>query len=239
MWLKSAKGQLKVSIAGENSLIIYFGESLAQVDSVAIIETAHYLKQQLGNALVDLVPSYCSLMVTYDPLLTDHFAVSKCIAASFDDKQSTKSDERKIITLPVYYDAQVAPDLARIAEHAQLSIEQVIALHSQQSYAVYAIGFAPGFAFLGEVDERIAMARLATPRQRVPAGSVAIADRQTAVYPATSPGGWNIIGLCPTLLFDPDNSPHIPFEVGDTVTFNAISKQEFIAQGGTLPETII
>ena len=99
---------------------------------------------------------------------------------------------------------------------------------------MYAVGFAPGFAYLGEVDERIAASRLATPRQQVPRGSVAIADRQTAVYPAQSPGGWNLIGVCPQRMFDPNLIPSMPVQVGDRVRFDAIDKQTFLALGGEL-----
>jgi len=140
----------------------------------------------------------------------------------------------ELITLPVYYSRESGPDLELIAERGQLSVEDVIEIHQQQEYRVYAIGFAPGFAYLGEVDERIAAPRLATPRQKVPRGAVAIADRQTAVYPAPSPGGWNLIGLCPTRMFDPAKTPSMPVKVGDRIRFSAISRDVFIARGGEL-----
>ena len=139
-----------------------------------------------------------------------------------------------LLTLPVYYDLESGPDLEIIAELGNISIDEVITIHQQQEYRVYAIGFAPGFAYLGEVDERIAAPRLATPRQKVPRGAVAIADRQTAVYPAVSPGGWNLIGLCPTRMFDPDKQPSMPVKVGDRIKFSAITRDEFLAQGGEL-----
>ena len=121
-----------------------------------------------------------------------------------------------------------------IAERGKISVDQVIEIHQQQEYRVYAIGFAPGFAYLGEVDERIAAPRLATPRMKVPRGAVAIADRQTAVYPAPSPGGWNLIGLCPTRMFDPEKQPSMPVQVGDRIQFKAIDREEFISLGGEL-----
>jgi KipI family sensor histidine kinase inhibitor len=138
------------------------------------------------------------------------------------------------VSLPVYYSTESGPDLQTVAESAGLSVEEVIAIHQQTEYHVYAIGFAPGFAYLGEVDQRIATPRLATPRQQVPRGAVAIADRQTAVYPAQSPGGWNLIGHCPQLMFAPTNSPTMPVKVGDRVRFEAIDKATFKAMGGTL-----
>jgi KipI family sensor histidine kinase inhibitor len=121
-----------------------------------------------------------------------------------------------------------------LANNAGLSIEEVVSIHQQSEYRVYAIGFAPGFAYLGELDSRIAAPRLATPRQKVPRGAVAIADRQTAVYPAESPGGWNLIGLCPEPMFDPGVEPSMPVQVGDRVRFKAISRESYLDMGGLL-----
>ena len=111
----------------------------------------------------------------------------------------------------------------------------MVTLHAGVEYRVYAIGFAPGFAYLGQVDERIAAPRLATPRPRVPRGSVAIADRQTAVYPSESPGGWNLIGRCPVAMFDPAAEPAMPVTVGDRVRFEPVDRERFLALGGELP----
>src|SRR5690606_25015219 len=140
----------------------------------------------------------------------------------------------KRIELPVHYSTESGPDLARVAALNHCDITDVIDRHSQWDYLVYAIGFAPGFAYLGEVDDAIATPRHRTPRLRVPRGAVAIADRQTAVYPAPSPGGWNLIGLCPTPLFRPDANPAVPIAVGDLVRFRPISRGEFLALGGEL-----
>jgi KipI family sensor histidine kinase inhibitor len=148
--------------------------------------------------------------------------------------QSSTVGSGRSVVLPVYYAPESGEDLERLAANAGLSIEDVIAIHSGGNYRVYAIGFAPGFAYLGEVDERIAAPRLPTPRQRVPRGAVAIADRQTAVYPAVSPGGWNLIGRCPVRMFDPDATPSMPVAVGDRVRFEPVSRQRFLELGGTL-----
>jgi KipI family sensor histidine kinase inhibitor len=128
----------------------------------------------------------------------------------------------------------VALDLEEISIKTNLSIENIISLHSNKLYDVYAIGFLPGFAYLASVDEKIAMPRLESPRKVIPKGSVAIADTQTAVYPQNSPGGWNIIGRTAMELFDKDLSSLSPFEVGYKVKFNSISKEVFIKQGGIL-----
>ncbi|MDW2127669.1 carboxyltransferase domain-containing protein, partial [Vibrio sp. 2033] len=118
-------------------------------------------------------------------------------------------------------------------EEQGIDLGALIDAHTKPVYTVSAIGFAPGFAFLSDVEESIAMPRLKTPRTFVPSGSVGIADSKTAVYPSDSPGGWNIIGRSPLALFS-DTPPFIPFEVGDKVTFYAVSKQEFLELGGAL-----
>ena len=227
--------QHSISIAGENSLIIYFGDKPTAAIASQIAQTAHKLRETIDQVLVDLVPSYGSLLVIYNPLQTDHHAVRATIRQALSNLTTADNQvEGRLVSLPVYYSAESGPDLKALADGARLTTEQVIAIHQETEYRVYAIGFAPGFAYLGEVDLRIAAPRLATPRVKVPRGAVAIADRQTAVYPAQSPGGWNLIGLCPELMFDPNASPSMPVQVGDRVRFTAIDKYRFLELGGGL-----
>ena len=136
------------------------------------------------------------------------------------------------MTLPVWYGPESGPDLVELADSNGLSVDEVVQRHHTREYRVYAIGFAPGFAYLGEVDEVIARPRLTTPRQQVPTGSVGIADRQTAVYPAESPGGWNLIGRCPVRMFDPLAAVSMPVGVGDRIQFEPISRSEHLELGG-------
>jgi KipI family sensor histidine kinase inhibitor len=165
---------------------------------------------------------------------TDPFAVRTALQQALSNLDGNESTSGQLVTLPVYYSEESGPDLNVVAKLRNISIEDVIEIHQQQEYRVYAIGFAPGFAYLGEVDERIAAPRLSTPRQKVPRGAVAIADRQTAVYPAQSPGGWNLIGLCPTRMFNPELQPSMPVQVGDRIRFKAIERDEFLQLGGEL-----
>ena len=225
---------MRIEIAGENALIIYFGEQTDPRISAQVQQAEHLLRSQLGGDLIDMVASYASLLVIYDPLRTDHFAVRSAIRHVVDGLEEHDAQAGQVVALPVYYSEESGPDLADLAKRAGLSVEEVIQIHSSQEYRVYAIGFAPGFAYLGEVDPRIAAPRLSTPRLKVPRGAVAIADQQTAVYPAVSPGGWNLIGLCPTPMFNPDADPTMPVQVGDRVTFRPIEREEFIALGGEL-----
>lgn len=249
MSLKAAQ-PFRIEVASECSLIVYFDVPLSNQLAGIIGQFCDQLMQVTTGLSVELVPSYTSVLVKYSPFLTDHFAMKQLIRESLTlslealnnlnsiltsgNSESPDDSEvaNNIVELPVYYGEDVGPDLTRIAEHHGLSTEQVINLHVSQSYRVYAIGFAPGFGYMGEVDPKIAMPRLATPRNVVPKGAVAIADRQTAIYPAASPGGWNIIGRCPNDMFDPTKTPPMPFKVGDSVRFVAVDYDEFVRLGG-------
>lgn len=225
---------MRIDIAGQNAFIVYFAEQASPEVSALIQAAASRIAGEMRDCLVDLVPSYASLLVLYDLDRGDPFAVRQRLRAALTDLDPADSADGELVTLPVYYSAESGPDLEALAERGGLDVDEVIEIHQQGEYRVYAIGFAPGFAYLGEVDERIAAPRLATPRQKVPRGAVAIADRQTAVYPAVSPGGWNLIGLCPTRMFDPGETPSMPVKVGDRVRFEAIGRDDFIARGGEL-----
>ncbi|GAA0703082.1 allophanate hydrolase subunit 1 [Marinobacterium maritimum] len=227
---------MRVEVAGESALIIYFGEHGQPGVAAAVAHAAERLRAVLGFRLVDLVPSYASLLVIYDAFRTDHLEVKKMIAKVLNNSDCRSDESGRLVTLPVYYGCEAGADLESLAERVGLTPEEVVELHQAGEYRVYAIGFAPGFAYLGDVDARIACPRLATPRQRVPRGAVGIADRQTAIYPAVSPGGWNLIGRCPERMFDPDREPSMPVRVGDRVRFKSISRDEFIALGGSLDD---
>ncbi|MFV8816212.1 5-oxoprolinase subunit PxpB [Haliea sp. E17] len=225
---------MELHAAGENALILYLGEETSPAVSARVQAAAAAAEIALGEDLVDLVPSYASLLVIYDPLRTDHFSVGQRLRGCLAGLDASLATEGETRVLPVYYHPEAGEDLSTLAANAGLTVDQVIELHSGCEYRVYAIGFAPGFAYLGEVDERIAAPRLATPRQRVPRGAVAIADRQTAVYPAPSPGGWNLIGRCPVRMFDPAAEPPMPVSVGDRVRFQPIDRARFLELGGEL-----
>lgn len=225
---------MELHSAGENALILYLGQDTSPLVAARVQAAASAIETALGDDLVDLVPSYASVLVIFDPMKTDHLSVGHRLRAALTDLSANSTVEGRTVVLPVYYAAESGADLEALAQRTGLSVAEVISLHCGTEYRVYAIGFAPGFAYLGQVDERIAAPRLATPRLKVPRGAVAIADRQTAVYPAVSPGGWNLIGRCPTRMFDPDATPPMPVTVGDRVRFEAISREDFLALGGEL-----
>ncbi|WP_286290788.1 5-oxoprolinase subunit PxpB [Thalassotalea piscium] len=232
-------------MAGENAFIIYFtlaasvNNEKKNADIIRYVASiSHKVQLKLANIVLNVIPAYHSLLIVFD---TDKSSFNQCqslvenlMLNSNQQLYSVNSLSTKTLTLPIYYDESVGPDLARIAKHAKLTVAEVINLHQQGTYYVNAIGFAPGFAYLGEVNSKIAMPRLTSPRLSVPKGAVAIAEQQTAIYPASSPGGWNIIGRCPLTLFDINKEQPMSFSLGDTVTFDSVDKNTFLSLGGEL-----
>lgn len=226
--------------AGVDAIILYFADHISESANQRVQQFRDYLQRNAGDWITELVPAYSSLLVYYDVLQRTESQVKhslKELLESLDDA-STSGEQQQVTehVIEVYYDQSVGPDLARVAKQHGLSVEQVIEKHQQQSYRVYAVGFAPGFAYLGEVAEDLQTPRLDSPRDKVAAGSVAIAERQTAVYPLPSPGGWNIIGRTAKTLYDPSSGELNTMKSGDRVRFTGISKEAFLAQGGLLDE---
>lgn len=190
--------------------------------------------QAFGPALVDLVPSYTTLLVVFDPLQlsTDQARQTLLGIITTLEPDATSTDDGKLHEIATWYDLSVGPDLVRVAERSDMTIDTVIDTHSQRDYRVFALGFSPGFAFMGLLDSRLNCPRMDTPRQKVPAGSVAIAGQQTAAYPAVTPGGWNLIGRTCARLFDRHRDGFSLLKVGDRVRFVAVDRQTFEREGG-------
>ncbi len=226
---------MKFAVASVDSLIIYFGDKIGFVEAKDVRKAFYALKEAKLPGITELIPSYASLMISYDFLNFSYEQICKNIK---EDLEQSEEFYKEVLTrsmvLPVYYGTDVGLDLQSLAKVKNLSIQEVIDIHSSREYFVYAIGFAPGFPYMGEVDETIALPRLANPRVKVPKGSVGIADNQTAVYPRVSPGGWNIIGRTPIEMFDTSYEGFSYLKVGDKVRFEPISKEEFLSQGGEL-----
>ena len=224
---------MRIEVAGENALIVYMGDTLSPCVADRVRFLDQQLRKRLADQLVDTVPSYASVLVIYRPDRIRMEALQEHIEEfGRATSEPMAKEDGLLVTLPVWYGPEAGPDLMALAETNGLSPDEVVQRHHAREYRVYAIGFAPGFAYLGEVDEAIARPRLATPRQHVPTGSVGIADRQTAVYPAESPGGWNLIGRCPVRIFDPQAAAPMPMGVGDRIQFEPISRSEYLKLGG-------
>jgi len=224
---------MQFKIASVDSLIIYFGNEISQDVSTKVKKAFKSISALKDEALIEIIPSYNSIFITYD-IFTYNFNTLKEKIESSITLDILEKIEEKIVTIDVYYGSEVGFDLEDISKKTSLSISEIISIHSNKLYDVYAIGFLPGFAYLGNVDKRIAMSRLSSPRKIIPKGSLAIADTQSAIYPQNSPGGWNIIGKTAMKLFDKKLATLSPLSVGNKVNFNPITKEEFLKQGGIL-----
>lgn len=221
---------------GCEALIIRFGRRIERQITPRIRNLSERIAALNIHGLLDQVPAYTTLTLHFDLRRTSYQALRAQIKPLLNDLTEIDQVGGKQIIIPVCYHPDLGPDLERIAHYHQITIDEVIERHCQQSYQVYAIGFAPGFAYLGEVADDLATPRLETPRTVVPAGSVAIADRQTAVYPVDTPGGWNIIGRTAMPMFDRNQPGLCPLQIGDEVQFRPVSQAEFIKAGGHLDD---
>ena len=230
------KSAITITQLSENTLLILFQQTISIDNARAIARVQKAIQAELGHLLVDTIVAYASIHVSFNLLQTSAEALMAQLATVLEHMVDSEADERaaQVIEIPVYYGDEVALDLASLAAQKGLDTQQVIEIHSRPYYDVFAIGFAPGFAYLGNVDDRIACARKATPRAYVAPGSVAIADQQTAVYPSASPGGWQIIGRTPMSLVDYDHHTLCPFSIGDQVKFTPISRADYLCLGGVL-----
>ncbi|MGH1539725.1 MAG: 5-oxoprolinase subunit PxpB [Arenicella sp.] len=227
---------MQIKSISENSLIIYFGQEINTQTHSKVTAAVALIERNLNEIIIDLIPSYNSIHITYDINKVLSAGVRQLLRETLQvntEQESTKSNDN-IIEIPVYYGADVSLDLSYISQQTELSEQEVIDIHSSKTYNVFAIGFSPGFAYLGNVDERIALPRKTTPRTKIAAGSLGIADQQTAIYPSESPGGWQIIGRTPVSLVDYASESLTPFTTGDQVRFKPIDRAEFIQLGGVL-----
>lgn len=214
---------------GDAALLLAFEPAI----DLRINRRVHAVATDLASrglpGVLDIVPAYASCAVHFDPLRTDRGALS----AAVDEAVSRSADAGETpaptspVEIPVCYGGAFGPDLPIVTAHAGCSEDDVIRLHAGREYRVFMIGFLPGFPYLGPLDDRIVLPRRESPRSRVPAGSVAIAGRQTGIYPVDAPGGWHIIGRTPLTLFDPSSSPPARFAPGDAVRFVPVDERAY------------
>lgn len=222
----------RIEVVAIDCLMVRLFDAIAEANMPWMLAATQRLRSGFGAALVDLVPSYTTLMVHYDLTAVSPAQARELIEQALTDLQPQAQGSGQCHVLPVWYDLSVGPELSLLSQRSGLAIDEVIRRHSAHEYQVFALGFAPGFAFMGLVDERLATPRLNTPRKRVAAGSVGIAERQTAAYPVVSPGGWNLIGRTPAKLFDRERDGYSLMQPGDTVRFESVDHAEFIKLGG-------
>jgi inhibitor of KinA len=225
---------------GDSALVIQLGDGISPAIHEKVKNLSNLLEKEPFTGLIESVPSYNSLTIYYNPVAvylssTDKEAsspykkASAFILALLDKLGTSEKTEQRLITIPVLYGGEFGPDLEYVATYHGLSVEKVIQIHSSNDYLVYMIGFAPGFPFMGGMDERIATPRKDSPRLAIAPGSVGIAGKQTGIYPLETPGGWQIIGRTPLDLFLPELSPPTMLQSGDRIRYVPITLEEYAA----------
>lgn len=214
-------------LMGDRGLLLEFGDRISPEVNERVRRMTLALRERTIAGIVETVPTYRSLLVIYNPLILPFKILKENVKRIEEDLPWIALPESKLTRIPVVYGGAYGPDLEEVALWHQISTEEVIRLHCSKPYLIYMIGFIPGFPYMGELPERLITPRRQTPRVSVPAGSVAIAQMQTGIYPVESPGGWQIIGRTPVKLFHPENDPPALFQTGDRVQFYFITPEEF------------
>lgn len=214
-------------LMGDRGLLLEFGDEISSEVNEKVRRITLAIQAESVEGIVEIVPTYRSLLILHNPLILSFVDLKKRLERIEKGLQQTPFPEPKLTRIPALYGGSYGPDLEEVAKYHQISPEEVIQLHCSKPYFIYMIGFMPGFPYMGELPEALITPRLKTPRLSVPAGSVAIAQRQTGIYPMESPGGWQIIGRTPVKLFNPEREPPALLQMGDHVQFFPIGEKEF------------
>ncbi len=213
---------ITIQPVGDAALLIVLGDTIDLATNRQVHALADRIERSRLGGIRECVAGYATLLVHYDPSTWRYTDLNERVRQLVVADSSGNEWAPRTITIPVVYGGRFAPDLEYVAAHCGMSVDEVIRLHSQVSYAIYMMGFTPGFPYLGGMDARLECPRLATPREFVPAGSVGIAGKQTGIYSIDSPGGWRIIGRTPLRLFDLERNPPFLLAPGDLIRFQPI-----------------
>ena len=204
---------------GDQALIVEFGDAIDPDVNRRVHDLAHAIESAGVTGVYDLVPTYRSLLVYYNPVRTSWPELEDSLRSLLSDTGDRITSTPRVVLLPTLYGGEHGPDLDFVAENAGMTPDEAVELHAGTDYLVYMMGFSPGFPYLGGLDERLATPRLESPRLEIPAGSVGIAESQTGVYPVASPGGWQLIGRTPLRLFDETAEQPALLRAGDYIRF--------------------
>jgi KipI family sensor histidine kinase inhibitor len=218
---------VRIVPAGDSALVIAFEERIDPIINARAIALASAIQRAALPGIRDVVPTYCSVAVHFDPLRVNYDELLALASREAGRAAEVQEPPRVPVRIPVCYGGELGPDLDDVSAFASAPPDEVIRIHAATTYRVFMLGFVAGFAYMGTVDPRIAMPRHATPRVRVPLGSVGIAGVQTGVYPAETPGGWRLIGRTPVKPFDAARAEPFLMQAGDAVQFFPITRAEY------------
>lgn len=240
--------EIRMLKAGERGLVVEIGKVISPQVNAGVQRLAKRLSRKNLEGVLEIVPTYRSLLVCFDPLLLSRSDLVAAIARMLVSEMEPETGEEKmvrVVQIPVCYGGEHGPDLDYVARYHELSTDEVVAIHSSRPYLVYMLGFTPGFPYLGGMSDRIATPRLEEPRTKVAQGSVGIAGAQTGLYPIESPGGWRIIGRTPLKPFQPGAAHPFLFSAGDYLQFNPIAPDRYrligreVDAGSYVPEVLM
>jgi inhibitor of KinA len=229
---------LRIYAIHDQAITIELGNEINEAINLQVLTLKKDFEANPFDGFIESVPAYSSLTIYFDESRTQEEVRNEIVSRLEKIKSSNKQIEltgnslgsainTNPIIIPVCYDIEYGTDLNWLSEHLYLDIDEIISLHTQTTFRVYMMGFIPGFAYMGTLPDKLQAPRKQTPSQKIPIGSVAIAGRQTGIYPAAVPGGWQIIGRTPYVMFDKKRDPFSLLKAGDTVQFKSISKKEF------------
>ena len=217
-----------ISPVGDCAISIDFGQVIDPKINRHIRQTIERIQELNLEGIIELVPTYCALLIQYDAMLYSYSDICNLMEPLLEPSATDDANERvTVIEIPTVYGGEFGPDLGFVASHNNLSEDEVVSIHSGTDYLVYMLGFIPGFTYLGGMDPRIATPRLSSPRTLIPAGSVGIAGEQTGTYPSDSPGGWQIIGRTPVTMYDMSKEQAALLSAGDYVRYVPIDEAEY------------
>lgn len=220
--------KIKYLLAGDRAVVMEFGNEISKEINAKIRNVVKSVDEAKIDGIEELLPTYRSLMIVYDPLKIEYSQLITTLDLIASKKMEKQEDKIKIVEFPTLYGGEYGPDINFVAEHNNITVDEVIKIHTGTDYLVYMMGFTPGFTYLGGMSDRIATPRLASPRTKIPAGSVGIAGAQTGMYPSETPGGWQLIGRTPLKLYDPAKEPPVMLSAGDYVRYVSVDEQEYM-----------
>jgi inhibitor of KinA len=210
---------MEISRYGESAIRILFGDSINVDINAQVRKFYFYIKTLAKKEIIEIIPSFCSCLIVFDNRLISFARLVRDLQEKEQEMNSVDLPDSETLDVPVEYGGVNGLDMSFVSSYTRLSIEEIIAIHTATIYTVFAVGFLPGFLYLGPLDSRLYVPRLETPRVRIPEGSVGLAQMQTGIYPFESPAGWRIIGRTKEQLFDYRNEPFSRLQIGDRVKF--------------------
>jgi inhibitor of KinA len=221
--------RVRFLLAGDMAVVVEAGNAISPEINRKVRNLTLALQREGVAGVTEIVPTYRSLLVYYDPLRLPLEALQERIRDLENRLDETALPSPRLAEIPTVYGGEFGPDLDHVAEHGGLTTSEVVEIHAATDYLIYMMGFTPGFLYLGGMSPRIATPRLQTPRTLIPAGSVGIAQEQTGIYPVESPGGWQLIGRTPVRIFNPQENPPVIVEAGDYIRFVPIPENGYRA----------